>query len=97
MKTNYRMLMELREEYKPAKRGVVSMDEIYKINEMLELDGRSELDLRNLRDFVVMAHFLEGETLDSEGRVEEMLAVHDRCSAITAVIDQKILNMGAEI
>lgn len=46
MRTNYQMMNELNNEYTPKQRGIVSMSEIYKINEALELDKRDLLDLK---------------------------------------------------
>ena len=97
MRTNYQMMNELNNEYTPKHRGIVSMSEIYKINEALELDKRDVLDLRNLRDYVCLYYYIKGDTLNDENRIEEMLVEFDKCSAVTAVIDQKIANKGGEI
>ena len=91
MKTNIQMLKELNEKYTPAKHGIVSMSEIYLINETLHLDEMDELQLRNLRDTTVL-YF--GVIMDNQ---KEYFVMPDKMSAITAVIDQKLFNIGAEV
>lgn len=91
MKTNFQMLRELNKEYTPKERGVVTMAEVYQINKALCLDEMDKLQLRNLRDFVVM-YFTLNNIGDNYDRVAD-----DKMSAITSVIDQKLWNMGAEV
>lgn len=90
MKTNFQMLRELNKEYDamPHVRGIVSMKEIYLINEKLCLDKMDILGLRNLRDFIVL--FFDR---DDEIDFDKM----DKVSAFVAVIDNKIFNMGGEV
>lgn len=97
MKTNYQMMNELNNEYTPKQRGIVSMSEIYKINEALELDKRDVLDLRNLRDFAVYYWSTIINALMEVKDTENALAIMDKQSAILTVIDQKIANKGGEI
>lgn len=94
MKTNYQMLIDLYEVYQPEQEGVVTMKEIYLINEKLHLDEMDGLQLRNLRDFVVL--FWEMERANSDSR-EEKLQARDKMSAVTSVIDNKLWNIGAEV
>lgn len=89
-KTNYEMLMELEKEYSPKQRGIISMDEIYKVNEVLSLDKMNVIELRNMRDITVMWY---GMKFDETDKMEYM----DKMSAVTAVIDNKILNKGGEV
>lgn len=93
MRTNVQMIRELNEKYNPIQRGIVHMSEIYMINHELELDKRDILDLRNLRDTVVL--FLNA--LINEDNFKEMMIMSDKISAITCVIDQKIFNLGGEV
>lgn len=89
MKTFYQMIKELDEKYEPEQRGVVIMKEIHKINKALCLDDMNDFALRNLRDMVVMFYNLkiaEGDIVPTE----EM----DKMSAITTVIDNKIMCYG---
>ena len=86
MNTNFQMLKELLEKYHPETRGIVSLYEMDVIEETLHLNKMNVLQLRNLRDFVVL-HL---------GRSEKM-EDWDRMSAISTVIDMKISELGGEI
>lgn len=84
MRTNFEMVMELDANFTPKQKHVVSMEEIYKIDEALCLGEMDELGLRNLRDFVVMFYDIKmGDKFDAE--------MHDKMSAITAVIDNRLM------
>ncbi len=86
MKTNFLMLKDLLEQYKPEQRGVVNRNEIKLIEDTLCLKDMDILQLRNLRDFTV-AHL---------GRSENLVD-WDRMSAITYVIDCHIVELGGEV
>lgn len=86
MNTNFQMLKDLLEKYHPETRGIVSLYEMDMIEKTLHLDEMNVLQLRNLRDFVVL-HL---------GRSDEM-EDWDRMSAIATVIDMKISELGGEI
>lgn len=86
MKTNFAMLRELLEQYKPIERSVVNRDEVRLIEDTLCLKEMDILQLRNLRDFTV-AHL---------GRSDDLIN-WDRMSAITYVIDCCIVDLGGEV
>lgn len=86
MKTNFHMLRELLEVYRPAKRGMLNREENELIRKTLCIDKMDILQLRNLRDFTV-AHL---------GRSEKM-EDWDRMSAITYCIDSQISSLGGEV
>lgn len=86
MKTNYLMLRELLEQYRPEKRGVINRDETRLIEETLCLKEMDILQLRNLRDFTV-AHL---------GRSDDLVD-WDRMSAIVYMIDCCIVELGGEV
>lgn len=86
MKTNFTMLKELLEQYKPEQRGIVNRNEIQLIEDVLCLNEMDILQLRNLRDFTV-AHLGSSDNLVD----------WDRMSAITYVIDCCILKSGGEV
>lgn len=90
MKTNFQMIRELNKEYDsmPHIRGIVSMKEIYLINEKLCLDEMDILGLRNIRDFIVL-FFDRDDKIDFDRM--------DKVSAFVSVIDNKIFNMGGEV
>lgn len=83
-KTNFTMVKELMGKYKPAQRRFVSVEEVALIKETLQLDGATEIELRNMRDFVVAA------LGDSD---EEW----DKMSAITHVIDSILFEKGCTV
>ena len=93
MKTNFQMIRELNKEYDsmPHIRGIVSMKEIYLINEKLCLGEMDILELRSLRDFIVL--FFDREKRDGESDFDRM----DKVSAFVSVIDNKIFNIGGEV
>ena len=86
MKTNFAMLKELLERYKPERRGIVNYDEIRLIEDTLCLKEMDILQLRNLRDFTV-AHL---------GRSDDLVD-WDRMSSITYLIDCRIVELGGEV
>jgi hypothetical protein len=86
MKTNFQMLRELLEVYKPAQRGLLSRYEDELIKRTLYIEEMDILQLRNLRDFTVA--YL--------GRSEKM-EDWDRMSAITYCIDSQIVKLGGEV
>ena len=88
--TNFQNLKELLKGYVPKHFGIVAADECKLIKSSLQMERMEVIDLRNLRDFVVLFFSRKNkDTLD--------MADMDRMSAITAVIDQEILNKGGEV
>lgn len=81
-KTNFELLRELLQEYKPKTRGVLYQEEIKLIKDKLQLEGATEIELRNMRDFTVAAFF------DDDC---------DRVSAITTVIDTVLFDKGYRV
>lgn len=86
MNTNFKMIKELLEKYHPETRCIMSLYEMDMIEETLHLNEMGIMQLRNLRDFVVL-HL---------GRSDEM-EDWDRMSAITTVIDIKISELRGEV
>lgn len=85
MNTNFQMLKDLLEVYHPQERGVASKMEVDLITSKLHINEMNILQLNNLRDFVVL--FLsQKDTMES----------WDQMSAITTVIDYRILNLGRD-
>ena len=90
LQTNFYSLKELLTLYTPEKRGFVTAAEEKLIKTQLEIDRRDIMDLRNLRDFVVL--YLSSRY----SRTEEQIDL-DRMSAITAIIDYQIVRLGGEV
>ena len=86
MKTNYLMLKDLLEKYHPEQRGIMSRAESMLIKETLHINKMDILQLRNLRDFTV-------EFMSRSEKMEDW----DRMSAITYVIDLRIVELGGEV
>lgn len=88
--TNFTMLKNLLEVYKPKKSGVASGKEVALITHYLHLKQMDILQLRNLRDFTVMF-------LSFNSNVTDYMTNMDIMSAITCVIDNRLFNLGAEV
>lgn len=90
MDTNFQMVKKLDSDWRatPHTNGVVTMSEIYLINKLLCLDEMDILQLRNLRDFIVL-YFSSKEGVNLE--------TMDEMSAFVSVIDNKIWNKGGEV
>ena len=86
LKTNLEMLKDLLDVYKPERRGIVSMTEIKLIVEKLHLHEMDEIQLRNLRDFTVAVLTTERDNMEE----------WDKMSAITAVIDDRLMYLRKE-
>ena len=82
--TDFTLIKHLTEIYHPEQSGILSALEEDQIRTCLQIEGRSVLQLRNLRDMVVMV----GDLINID---------IDRISAITHVIDSEILRQGAEV
>lgn len=86
MNTNFQMLKDLLEQYHPEQRGIASAEEVELINSKLHIKEMDVLQLRNLRDFVVI--FLGNK---------DTMEAWDQMSAITSVIDNRIWNLGGAL
>lgn len=93
MRTNFENIKALEENYTPKRRGTVSASEILMIKYWLQIREMSVLELRNLRDFVVMFYSIQENIEDTEKMIDRM----DKMSAITHVIDSELLNREVEI
>lgn len=90
MKTNFQMLKDL-ENWFPKNRGFLEEAECEHISTTLCIEEMDELQLRNLRDFTVL-YFNANEDY-TENRVKTI----DKVSAITAVIDNRLWQLGCEV
>lgn len=96
MKTNFQMIMDIRE-YRPETKGITSISEIKMLMNHFGLDKMSLLELHNLRDMVVLM-FREWQQDDrSKGEIDEMMRKSDAMQSITAVIDQFKMKVGGEV
>ena len=89
MRTNHLMLTDLLKTYHPETRGVISEKEVELIRLTLRLSDMTILQLRNLRDFVVLFLTKKGTETSAED--------WDRMSAIVCVIDNQIFLLGGDV
>ncbi len=87
MLTNFVMVKELNKAFAPKRAGVSSADEVALIRKSLCIKEMDNLQLQNLRDFVVMFY----NAIDATR--EDM----DKMSAIVGVIDNEKFSRGMEV
>ena len=85
VKTNFTMLREF-SDFKPRSFGFLDGNEVERIRNQFQIAERSDLDLQNLRDFVVLYY---SKKRDIENA--------DIMSGIVGVIDQEKVNRGLEV
>ena len=93
MKTNTQLWENLNDWY-PERIGFVNADEVEHIKKSLALDGRDIVSLRNMRDTVVMLWMIDDAYSPNR---EMVMQKNDRMSAVTAVIDSMIFELGGEV
>lgn len=96
-KTDYQAISELLKIYTPARRGIISGDEVATVKAALELDARTDIELQNVRDMTVMLLGQLAESYEQDGKSGRFMAVMDQMSGITAVIDQEKWNRGMSV
>ena len=95
MKTNFHMLRTF--EFNPENFGVCTGEEVRQIEDHFCLKERSNVELQNLRDFVVMYYSERTERARKEDDDTNYLKLWDTMSAITGVIDQHKWERGMEV
>lgn len=73
MKTNYQIATEIAKNFKPEKRGLINHKEINQLKIMMELEGKTALDLQNLRDFLVMFLGIKKDHFRDEAKEVDVL------------------------
>lgn len=86
--TNYQMIKAF-SDWTPNKTGWVNEDEIKIINEHFKLKERTDTELQNLRDFIVLYY--------STHKTNRLFIQMDILSALTGVIDIEKINRGMEV
>lgn len=80
MKSNYQMLLSI-QEWKPREFGFLYNDEIMHIRNVFKIYDRTDVELQNLRDFVVMYYSLQftkdKPTLNDSGKMRGICYVID--------------------
>lgn len=95
MLTNFQMLRSFK--YEPEHVGFCTEEEVKLINEHFEIDKRSDIELQNLRDFIVMYYARLIDKAIEEKRREDSYKLSDTMSAITGVIDDSKFKRGMEV
>lgn len=95
MKTNYFMLKTFN--YNPKNYGFCTGEEVEQIEKHFCIKDRSNVELQNLRDFVVMYYAMKTKSARENHEDESYLKLTDEMSAITGVIDQNKYDRGLEI
>lgn len=89
-KSNFQMIKDFGD-FKPEKFGLLKPNEVVKIKRHFQIDERTDMELQNLRDFVVL-FFSNLHT-----REEDHIGYLDIMSAIVGVIDDEKINRGMEV
>lgn len=92
-KTNFLLIRELDEQYHPQRRGYLNPQEVELVKKTLELETATELELRNMRDFVVI--YLGNKSEKTDGGTD--WEAWDKMSAITHVIDTVLFDKGCAV
>lgn len=95
MKTNFQMIMDIRE-YRPETRGCTSIKEINNLMNHFGLDKMSLLELQNLRDMVVLMYreWMQDQRNDD---IDKYFELSDAMQSITCVIDHFKMKAGGEV
>lgn len=90
MESNFQMLRKFK--YEPEHTGWCNKDEVKMIENHFKIQERSNVELQNLRDFVVMFYSRQIDRDD-----ENYMKLSDTMSAITGVIDHHKFHRGMEV
>lgn len=88
-KTNTQAVLELMDKFTPAQYGISSPSEIELIRDILELDGRNDLELTDIRDMAVTL-YAQSAQADEKNGVQAVMAKMNAMTAVTAVVDQEL-------
>lgn len=90
VKSNFTMLREF-SDFKPKSFGFLDGNEVERIRNQFQIAERSDLDLQNLRDFVVL-YYSEKMSHERGG-----IRTGDIMSGIVGVIDHEKVSRGLEV
>ena len=93
MKSNYQMLLSIKN-WKPKHFGFLLADEVEYLKDVFEIANRTDNELQNLRDFVIMYYTLKHYEKNTKIR---NTSDRDIMSAICGVIDGEKFERGMEI
>lgn len=104
MKTNYQMLLDF-EPFNFQNKGWINRTETAIIKKNFKVEERTDIDLQNLRDFVVMFYSIKvkeqivfNDSLKEKDRKSDnTFELMNKMSAIVAVIDEEKFIRGLDI
>ena len=86
-KTDVHAVVDLKKLYTPACPSFVNANEAELIREVLEISARSDIELQNARDMVVMMYGKWADSLRQKDNASTAMQMMDAMSAIIHVID----------
>lgn len=95
MKSNFQMVRTY--EHNVKNKGFCTKEEVNKIIEHFNIKNRQDIELQNLRDFIVMYYSNKTKELDIVKNYDEVMKIGDAISAITYIIDTEKFNRGMEV
>lgn len=95
-KSDFRSIMDLHKQYTPATLHFLTEVEKQVIRTTLELDGRTNIELENIRNAVVMLYRQWIESARNSNDMGKTLREMDAMDAICTVIDQLKFERGME-
>lgn len=96
-KPDAQLLMSLSKAYKPARRGVLTVKEQNLIKKELELDSRTDIELQNIRDMLVMFYGQKTDHLIQSGNTQEAMESMDAMSGACGAIDNEKIRRGLPV
>lgn len=92
MQSNFQMLRSFK--FRPKQRGWLTADEMTQIENHFKIKERSDVELQNLRDFLVLSY---SGKIENEKDPDECFNLSDIMSGLTGVIDLEKANRGLSV
>lgn len=96
-KSTFKAIQGLHDRFSPTQMHVISDQEADTIRSELELNGRTNLEIQDVRDMAVMMYSQYAEIAEKKRGLEAMRAELDAMSAICAVIDNEKTKRGMDV
>ena len=94
-KPDFDVIQELDAIYKPKTRGFSTADEVATIRTALGIQHRTDIELQNVRNAVVMLYGQKADRVKSD--VSACMEIMDAMSAIVQVIDDEKVKRGMPV
>lgn len=96
-KSTFKAIQGLHDRFSPAQMHVISDQEADTIRTELELGGRTNLEIQDVRDMAVMMYSQYADLAEKQRGIAAMHAEMDAMSAICAVIDSEKAKRGMDV